>query len=72
MTKVPKVPKLTHTVKVSEKNFKRLWSLAGRLQEKKGVNQSPDDAVNYLFRNQKGKDSERARKEQNTPTERDN
>lgn len=48
-----KVAKLTQTVKVSEENFKRLWSLAGKLQEERGANQTPDDAITYLFENQK-------------------
>jgi hypothetical protein len=52
---VPKVTKLNHTIKISEENSKRLWSLAGRLQEERSQNQSPDDAINYLFENQKEK-----------------
>jgi hypothetical protein len=50
-----KVTKLSHTIKVSEENFKRLWSLAGELQKDQGANQSPDDAIDYLFQNQKEK-----------------
>jgi hypothetical protein len=50
-----KVTKLSHTIKVSEENSKRLWSLAGELQTEQGSNQSPDDAINYLFDNQKEK-----------------
>ncbi len=51
-----KVTKLTHTVKVSEENSKRLWSLAGKLQAERSTNQSPDDAITYLFDNQKIED----------------
>lgn len=54
--KVTKVAKVTHPIKVSEENRKRLYSLAGKLQEKRGRNQTPDDAITYLFENQKGKE----------------
>jgi hypothetical protein len=55
--KVTKVTKLNNTIKVSEENFKRLWSLAGTLQEERGTNQTPDDAVTYLFENQRRKEN---------------
>lgn len=57
MTKVSKelkrkgsrVPKVTKTIKVSDENSKRLWSLAGELQKEQGSKQSPDNAINCLF-----------------------
>jgi len=44
--------KLTKSIRVSEFNYKRLFSLAGRLQEIRGKKQTPDDAITYLFENQ--------------------
>ncbi len=44
-----RVAEVTKTIKVSDENSKRLWSLAGELQEEQGSNQSPDDAINCLF-----------------------
>lgn len=46
------------TVKVSDKNHKRLFSLAGRLQEARGRKQTPNDAITYLFENQKKEKNE--------------
>jgi len=37
---------------VSEENAKRLFSLAGKLQQESGKNQTPDDAITYLFESQ--------------------
>jgi len=51
--KVTKVTKSPPTIRVSEENYKRLWSLAGKLQEERETNQTPDDAITYLFENQK-------------------
>lgn len=53
MVEVDYVTKVTKSIKVSDKNHKRLFSLAGRLQDKSGNNQTPDDAITYLFENQK-------------------
>ncbi len=57
MHAVFEVTKLTRTIKVSEENSRRLWSLAGKLQQEKGVKQSPDDAISYLLNNQREKDN---------------
>lgn len=53
MDKLVKVVKATTTIKISEENSKRLYSLAGRLQEQRGKKQTPDNAITYLFENQK-------------------
>ena len=45
--------KRNNTIKVSQEDFKQLWSLARKLQEERGTNQTPVDAVTYLFENQK-------------------
>jgi len=50
--KVYYMTKLTKSIRVSEFNYKRLFSLAGRLQEIRGKKQTPDDAITYLFENQ--------------------
>jgi len=55
VTKVSIVAKVTKPIKVSEENCKRLFSLAGELQKARGKNQTPDDAITYLFENQKGR-----------------
>lgn len=53
--KVDYVTKVMKTVRVSEKNHRRLFSLAGKLQEIKGKKQTSDDAITYLFENHKEK-----------------
>ena len=50
--KVAEMVKGEKTVKVSEENHKRLFSLAGKMQEAKGRKQTPNDAISYLFENQ--------------------
>jgi hypothetical protein len=53
---VPKVEKLTESIKVTEENRKRLTSLAGELTRIRGEFQSHNDAITYLFQNQKEKE----------------
>jgi hypothetical protein len=43
------------TIKVTESNRKRLTALAGKLTSRDGEYHSHNDAINYLFDNQKGK-----------------
>jgi hypothetical protein len=43
------------TVKVTESNRKRLTALTGELTSHDGEYHSHNDAINYLFDNQKGK-----------------
>jgi hypothetical protein len=53
VTKATKSTKATDTIRISTENIRRLYSLAGKLQEKIGDKQTLDDAINYLFENQK-------------------
>jgi len=55
VTKATKATKSTEPVRISKYNIKRLYSLAGKLQEDSGEKKSLDDAINYLFDNQKEK-----------------
>jgi len=50
---VSKEAKPTETIKVTEENHKRLTSLAGELTRIEGEFQSHNDAITYLFQNQK-------------------
>lgn len=49
--KVEKVPEVS--AKISPENHERLMKLAGQLQTSRGKRQSLDDAITYLFENQK-------------------
>lgn len=52
MERVEKEEKLK-TIKISQENHARLTKLAGTLQSLTGKNISHDDALTYLFQNQK-------------------
>jgi hypothetical protein len=41
----------TEPVRIASSNASRLWSLAGRLQDKAGRRITLDDAINHLFDN---------------------
>lgn len=41
--------KPTEPIRISKENIKRLYSLAGTLQQDSGEKKTPDDAINYLF-----------------------
>ena len=57
--KVDFVEKVTKTIKVSLQNHERIVSLKGKLEMIRKRNQTFDDAISYLFENQKEK-SERS------------
>jgi predicted CopG family antitoxin len=45
---------MSKTIAVSEENYNRLTRLAGEIQFKEAKVKSPNDAINFLFNNQKG------------------
>jgi len=47
--------KLEKSIKVSEQNYERIVSLKGKLVMVRKRNQTHDDAITYLFENQKKK-----------------
>ena len=55
MAKVERVERIEKlkTIKISQKNHAQLTKLAGKLQSVTGKNISHDDALTYLFQNQK-------------------
>jgi len=55
VTEETKATKSTDTIRISKDNIKRLYSLAGKLQEDSGEKKTLDDAINYLFDSQKDK-----------------
>jgi hypothetical protein len=52
---VSKTQKVDKSIKVTEENRKRLTALAGELTSADGEYHSHNDAINYLFQNQKEK-----------------
>jgi hypothetical protein len=54
--KAEEVEKLTHSVKVSETNNRKLTALAGKLQAIREKKQTPNDAITYLFKIKEEKD----------------
>jgi hypothetical protein len=53
VSKVEEEEKATHSIKISETNNRKLTALAGKLQAIREKKQIPNDAITYLFQNQK-------------------
>jgi hypothetical protein len=48
----------TTPVRITSRNVTRLWSLAGRLQDKAGRKITLDETIDYLFKEVEGKQNE--------------
>jgi len=44
---------MAKTINISQENYDRLTKLAGEIQSKQGGDKTPNDAINFLFDNQK-------------------